>query len=53
MDERLFCVREEIKRLTGVIIDKEWEGEPTDVERSELLRLVKLEQSGVVYEPRH
>lgn len=53
MDERLFCVRHEIQRLTKEIIDKEWEFEDTDLLRIELHRLVKLESEGVTYEPRH
>lgn len=52
MDERLFCVREEIKRLTLEIIDKDWENQDTSAECIELNRLLKLEAQGVVHEPR-
>jgi|GEM_PF-6206451 len=53
IDERLYCVREAVKRLTRDIINKDWEHQDTSTERTELNRLLKLESQGVVYEPKH
>ena len=53
MDNRLWVVSEQVKKLQRKVDDAEWEGDPRLAQLAqELANFKKLEDEGVVYEPK-
>jgi hypothetical protein len=53
MDDRLWEVGNEVKRLSREVDDAEWDGDPRLAQLvRELERFKKLESEGVTYEPK-
>jgi hypothetical protein len=51
-DERLISVVHELRRLQKLVDDLEWEGEDVSAYKRELEHYTKLNEDGVLFEPK-